>query len=127
MLMIFGIGIDIIEIGRVIKAMEKTPRFAGKIFTENEIASFTNGEKVRYESAAGLFACKEAVSKALGTGISAFKWTDIEIVKEENGAPKCILHGKAEEIAVEKGIIRIHISISHDKNNAVANCIMEMN
>lgn len=124
--MIYGIGIDLIEIDRVRKAMEKTPRFASKVFTEREIASFTNGEKVRYESAAGLFACKEAVSKALGTGISKFKWTDIEILKEENGAPKCLLHGKAEEIAGEKGINRVHISISHDKNNAVANCIMEM-
>ncbi|MFA5524397.1 MAG: holo-ACP synthase, partial [Tissierellales bacterium] len=74
---------------------------------------------------AGLFAAKEAVSKALGSGISGFKWTDIEIYTESSGKPCVRLLGKAKKLADTIGISNIHISISHSKENAVAFAIAE--
>lgn len=115
-----GLGIDIIEIKRIEKAIEKHDNFLTRIFCENEILYFkSKGNKA--ETVAGLFAAKEAVSKVLGTGISGFPWLDIEISHTEFGQPIVILKDQAKKLADEKSITKIMISISHCKTYAVAN------
>ncbi len=118
--MIKGIGVDIIEIERVQKAVEKTPRFLIRMFTENEIAYFES-KNMKIESIAGTFAAKEAIMKTLGTGLRGFKWTDLEITRDNLGKPTVTLHNGAKEIAQEQNIEQIMISISHCKEYAVAN------
>lgn len=122
--MIIGTGIDIVEIDRVKNAVDKNPRFLERIFTYNEI-SYIKSRNNNKSTIAGLFAAKEAVSKALGSGISGFNWTDIEIYKETTGKPSVKLLGKARELSDAKGIRNIHISISHNRTNAVAFAVAE--
>lgn len=120
--MITGLGIDIIEIERIKNAIKKNNRFLIKIFTDKEIAMF-HEKNMRTETIAGNFAGKEAVSKVLGSGVSGFKWTDIEILREVDGKPYVILHNGALDRAHHIGISQIEVSISHNKTSAVANAI----
>lgn len=118
-----NIGIDIIEIERINKAMEKK-NFLKRIFTESEIEYIIKkGNKA--ETVAGLFAAKEAVSKVLGTGISKISWTDIEVQHEKSGKPTIELKNNAKIIALDNGIKKVMISISHCKTYAVANAFGE--
>lgn len=121
--MIIGNGIDIIEVRRVEKNLNNE-KFLDKIYTKNEI-QFIKNENMNGQTAAGIFAAKEAVSKCLGTGISGFSWTDIEVIKNSKGKPDIILYNNASKIAKNKGIHKIHISISHIKETAVASAIAE--
>tara|TARA_Y100000588_G_C13889231_1_gene767933 strand:+ start:132 stop:521 length:390 start_codon:yes stop_codon:yes gene_type:complete len=118
--MVKGIGIDIIEISRIKKAVEKSDRFVKRLFTENEIEYFKS-KNMKVESIAGNFAAKEAVVKALGTGLRGFKWTDIEVLRDELGKPVVYLHNGAKELATDRGINEVMLSISHCKEYAVAN------
>lgn len=115
-----GLGVDIVEIERIEKAIQKD-RFLQKLFTEKERSYFEN-KGSRPETVAGIFAAKEAVSKVLGTGV-VYAWTDIEIDHTELGQPIVVLHNKAKKISEEIGIQTIHISISHSKRYAVANAV----
>ena len=118
--MIIGTGIDIIEISRI-KSLLKNERFLLKMFTNNEIEYLKSRGP---ESTAGYFCAKEAVAKCLGTGFSGFNFTDIEILKK-NSAPYVILHGEAAQIAQNKKITHICISISHCKEYATAMAIAQ--
>lgn len=121
--MIFGVGVDIIEIERVKKAVQRSPRFLGRVFTEREIADCA--KKTDYfASLAVRFAAKEAVSKALGVTMWLEKWRQIEIKQAEN-IPLVTLEGDMLSAAKEKGVIAIHISLSHDKTQAVAFAVAE--
>lgn len=122
--MIKGIGTDIIEIGRVEKAVSATPNFINKVFTSNEINYF---EKICFksESLAGTFAAKEAVAKALGTGFRSFGLKDIEILRDALGKPYVVCLGHAKKLSLEENIHKIHVSISHCKEYAVAYAIAE--
>lgn len=115
-----GIGIDIIEIDRISKTLEKQNKFLEKLFTDYEINYYINKGK-RAETIAGLFAAKEAVSKVLGKGISGYTWKDIEIHHTVDGQPLVLLHGGAKKIALNMGIEKVLVSISHCKTYAVAN------
>lgn len=119
---VFDIGIDIIEIERIKQAINKNPRFLNKMFTDNEIEYFKlNG--FRYESIAGNFAAKEAISKALGTGIRNFKFKDIEILRNELGKPIVKTYNNLNSICIKYNVIDIKVSISHCKDYAVANAV----
>ena len=80
----------------------------------------------RPEYLAGRFAAKEAISKALGTGIFQFSMREIEIDRNANGKPVVILRGKAKQIAQKFGDYKIHITISHSRENAVAYAVLEI-
>ncbi len=121
--MIFGIGIDIVQINRIEKNIENQ-NFVNKIYTQEE-QDYLSRRHYNPQTAAGLFAAKEAVSKALGTGISGFNITDIEIIKDEFDKPEIFLHNKALEISRDKGIDKINITISHEKDYAVAFAVAE--
>ena len=110
-----GIGIDIVEVSRFEKhADNPESRFCERVFTPYEL-EYLKTKKAA--SMAGLFAAKEAVAKALGTGFRGFFPNDIEIKHNESGAPYVVLHGKAKEQA---GDAKILISISHTKTLATA-------
>lgn len=104
--MVDGIGTDIVEIARVETAINRTRRFAERVFTEAEVA-YCRSRGRPYQHFAGRFAAKEAVIKALGRSVP---WRDIEILNDPRGRPICTLHGKAQEIA---GARRLLVSISH--------------
>ena len=122
--MIKGIGIDIIEIDRIRRAIEKNDKFIDRVFTVNEKKAFEE-KNHSPQTIAGYFAAKEAVSKALGTGISNMRWKDIEILKDPSGKPYVRLYNNAENLAYSIGIDKIFISISHSRGNAVALAIAD--
>ncbi|WP_426350127.1 holo-ACP synthase [Alloiococcus sp. CFN-8] len=121
--MIIGVGTDIIEISRVEKAVKRTSGLLEKIFTPEEIKSAGNGR--RSESLAGYFAAKEAMGKALGTGIRGFSFKDIEVYKDSLGKPCIKVTGPAENICDSMGVRSIHLSISHSRDNAMAFIVLE--
>lgn len=122
--MILGVGVDLVQIERL---RTVNPRLFLRICTEAERAFCDRFENDgRLERYAGRFAVKEAVSKALGTGIAAgVQWTDIEALPLPSGAPEVRLHGKALERMLALGGERVHVSISHDKGHAVAMAVLE--
>ncbi len=120
--MVLGVGIDIIEIDRVAKAMNN-PEFIKRIFTIDE-QEYLRNRKNNTSTAAGYFAVKEAAAKALGTGFGKVKWTDIEVVRHENGKPGIKLHGNAQSAMDSMGGSSILVSISHSKSYAIAQAII---
>jgi len=122
--MIIGIGIDIIEVARVQKASEKEG-FRARVFSARELEAFASRGNAT-QSMAGAFAAKEAVAKALGTGIGGdAALNDIEILHDDFGAPYAELSGAARSTMERMGGRRLHISISHIKETAVAEAILE--
>lgn len=123
--MVVGIGTDIIEIERIKRAVERTSRFVDKLLTPRERKNIKEGNKSAYASIAGIFAAKEAVSKALGTGFVSFEMVDIEILKDQKGKPFVKLYNGARIRADELGIQQIHVTISHCNTYATAFVITE--
>ena len=117
---IAGIGTDIVEIDRVLKACDRSC-FLEKNFTSSEIKLINKRKK----SAATNFAGKEAVSKAFGTGFSDFGLMDIEILRDERGAPFVNLYGNAKKRAQQLGIEKIFISLSDTDSMAIAYVVAE--
>ncbi len=114
--LVAAIGVDIIEIGRIDRAIsEWRDTFLNRIYTRAELESYHN-----VSSLAVRFAAKEAVAKALGTGVKGVNWRDIEILTNEDGAPLIRLCGRALERSREIGIARFSISMSHSREYAVA-------
>lgn len=113
--MIVGIGVDTIEIDRVVRSCEKE-HFVNRIFTPGEIAQFDRQKR----RAASDFAGKEAVVKVLGTGFSGIEAKEIEIHRGEAGEPQILLYGKAKEKAEELRIDEFKISITNTKELATA-------
>lgn len=124
--MIFGTGLDIIEIKRIKRSLEKySPRFENKIFTDKEI-SYCQSQADPGKHFAARFAVKEAVSKSLGTGINhdvGFK--DIEVINQDSGKPIVIMSGQGKKLFDKLNLKSIHISISHDRHYAIAHAIAE--
>ena len=110
-------GVDIIEIARIGRAMERHgQRFRARFFTEQELDYCQD----RIECLAGRFVVKEAVAKALGTGIGDVSWTEIEVVCDGRGKPELVLHGRALELARSLGLDDWSISLSHTDTHAIA-------
>lgn len=121
--MILGIGTDIIEIDRIKAAIDRTPSFLKKAFTEKELELFRS-KGMRAETIAGNFAAKEAVSKALGTGFRGYSLKDFEILRDDLGKPIVNISKKAKEKFGHEEM-KINISISHNQSSAVAFVIVE--
>jgi holo-[acyl-carrier protein] synthase len=124
-LLILGVGVDIVEISRIKNALKKHTNFIDRLFEKTEIEYF-NRNNNKPESIAGSFAAKEAVSKAFGTGFRGFDFRDICVHRTNLGKPTVILKGKAELFAKKYGNYIIHLSISHEINNAIAFAVMEV-
>ncbi|CAG0995824.1 MAG: holo-ACP synthase [Anaerolineae bacterium] len=111
------IGVDLIEISRVKEALERHgQRFLDRCFTPAEQA---HCEGAAHRLAAR-FAAKEAVGKALGTGIGAVKWIEIEVNSDAQGRPTLHLHGDAARIAADLAIRSWEVSLSHNRDMAIA-------
>jgi holo-[acyl-carrier protein] synthase len=115
-------GVDLIEIPRVAGVLKRYPkRFLDKIYTEGE-QLYSRGRPAQLASR---FAAKEAVMKALGTGVRGVPWKDIEVTRRRGRAPEVLLHGKATERADLMGITRIALSLSHSREMAIASVVAE--
>ena len=121
--MIVGIGNDIIEIERIEKAISKEG-FKNKVYTERELENIEKRGN-RMETYAGIFSAKEAISKAIGTGVREFSLTDLEILNDDLGKPYVVVSEKLDKILKnKKESYQIEISISHSKKYATAMAII---
>jgi holo-[acyl-carrier protein] synthase len=116
--MVKGIGVDIIEIDRIRRSIERLgDRFLDKVYTPREI-SYCNGKAHRFQHYAARFAAKEALSKALSTGWAGeFRWKDVEVMNEPSGQPRFSLHGTLCERLEGASIM---VSLSHSDSHVVA-------
>ncbi len=109
-------GVDMIEVSRMARGIERHgERFYKRFFTQQE-RDYCNG---RMTSLAGRFAIKEAVGKAMGTGIGDIEWTEVEIVCDTRGKPHLVLHDKAKKLAAKLGLTQWSISLSHTDTHAI--------
>ncbi|MHB9316663.1 holo-[acyl-carrier-protein] synthase [Fusobacterium polymorphum] len=121
--MIVGIGNDIIEIERIEKAISKEG-FKNKIYTQRELKNIEKRGN-RTETYAGIFSAKEAISKAIGTGVREFSLIDLEILNDDLGKPYVVVSEKLDKILkVKKESYQIEISISHSRKYATAMAII---
>jgi holo-[acyl-carrier protein] synthase len=116
---VIGIGVDLCEVDRMRTALERTPTLRDRVFTEAEQAycDRRNDPTQRY---AVRFAAKEAVLKAMGVGIGACQWREIEVAKAPSGAPSVRLHGGAQVLATELGIREWRLTLTHTHTLAEA-------
>ena len=125
--MIAGIGLDLCEIERMKRAIQR-PHFVDRVFTAAEAGRIRAASEIRRgEIAAGLFAAKEAVSKALGTGLAGIGTAEIEIIPDDAGCPRCALYGKAQDRAralCGEGFT-VWVSITHESGMAAATAVLE--
>jgi holo-[acyl-carrier protein] synthase len=124
--MIFGIGIDIIEIERIKKSIERFDKiFLNKIYTKTEL-DYCLSKKNKYQHFAARFAAKEAIAKALATGWSkGFRWKDIEIYNEKSGMPSVKLSGNLSEFLGSDKLLKI--TMSHSEHYVTCFAIIYVN
>ena len=124
--MIVGIGVDEVEVARMAAVLERTPTFRRRSFTDAEIDYADRVPGLAAERFAVRFAAKEAVLKAMGLGVGACKWREIEVARDaDTQQPRIELHGGAAALAKERGIERWHLSLSHTDVRATAFVIAE--
>jgi holo-[acyl-carrier protein] synthase len=124
--MVLGVGVDIIEVERIRASHERFgERFLKRILRPDEIAyCFTHAQPAPFLAAR--FAAKEAISKALGTGIgSQLGWQDMEVKRKESGEPYVVLHGPGQELLAKRGARMVHLSLSHTTAHAAAVAVLE--
>lgn len=114
---IVGIGIDVVELTRFDRAVERSPRFVERVFTDAE-------QQLGRSSLAARWAAKEALAKALGAPVG-LAWRDAEIVKDADGRPLLEVSGSVAARAQQLGVARFHVSLSHDAGIASAVVIAE--
>ncbi|MCR5439531.1 holo-[acyl-carrier protein] synthase [Selenomonas sp. WCT3] len=122
--MILGVGTDIVEVSRVKKAIAN-PRFCERVYTEAERRYCESRGMQRAQSYAARFSGKEAILKAFGTGLREGTMQEIEILPDELGCPQVKLTGQFARLADEKKVEKVWISLSHTKEYATAQCVME--
>ncbi|MHB8680795.1 MAG: holo-ACP synthase [Acidimicrobiales bacterium] len=119
-----GIGLDAVELARFRRVLERRPRIAERLFTDAERAYAAGGADPGARLAAR-FAAKEAVLKALGVGIGAAAFRDVEVVRAASGAPSLQLAGRAARLARDRGVTRWHVSLTHTETTALASVVAE--
>jgi len=119
-----GVGIDAVDIDRLRRALARRPALATRLFTDAERA-YAGRVSDPGPRLAARFAAKEAVVKALGVGIGAVSWRDVEVVRAESGAPGLSLAGRAAVLAAGRGVERWHVSLTHTDALAVAAVVAE--
>ena len=121
---VIGHGVDITECPRMAELLDHHgDRFRKRVFTPHEL-SYCRKHKESTQHLAGRFAAKEAVLKALGTGMRGqMKWTDAEIANNDLGKPEIVLTGESALVAERQGITKILVTISHTREHAVASAI----
>ncbi|MGH2652926.1 MAG: holo-ACP synthase [Actinomycetota bacterium] len=118
---IVGIGVDVVEVDRVRRLLERHPRFRERVFTREEVA-YCEGKASAAECYAARWAAREACIKALG-GIRGVRWQDIAVRRASSGAPSIALEGSARARAQEVGATEILLSLGHERSLATAFCV----
>ena len=126
---VVGIGVDAVDVARFRQILVRRPGFAARFFTDIEQADARRAPDPT-ESLAARFAAKEAVMKALGTGLGGFALTEVEVRRGSGrgasaGAPSLVLHGAAAALAARRGAGRFHLSLTHTAEVAVAFVVAE--
>jgi holo-[acyl-carrier protein] synthase len=111
-----GVGVDIVDVPRFALVLERHPKIVARLFTHAE----QDDAQARPERLAARFAAKEAVLKTLQVGFGAAPWTSIEIRRDASGAPSVHLHGAAAQLADQRGVKTLHVSLSHSQLTAIA-------
>ena len=118
-----GIGVDMVEIARMEKVLARRPNFVTRVFTKEE-RMYCDRMARPAQHYAARFAAREAVLKALGTGFSqGIGFADVSVVRNEMGQPQAQLAGRAAEVAVERGVREVALSLSYTHDVAVANAV----
>ena len=117
--MIVGVGTDLVDLGRFRTVLERRPELVDRLFTESEIA-YARLRSDPTERFAVRFATKEAVLKAMGVGLGAVDWHDVEVVRDPEGRPTVSVRGRAAALASELGIVDWHLTLSHSDLVATA-------
>jgi len=124
---ILGLGMDVVEIGRLARLLDGPPeragRFLARVFTPAEQAT-CQGRRDRASGYAARFAAKEAGAKALGAP-AGLRWTDLEVARRDGTPPTLLLHGVAAEAARARGVTRVHLTLTHDGGVAAATVVLE--
>ncbi|WP_437584202.1 holo-ACP synthase [Paramicrobacterium sp. CJ85] len=115
--MIVGVGVDLVDLARFERAVDRTPRLRERLFAESE-------RDLPLRSLAGRYAAKEALIKALG-GSDGVRWLDVVVAKTEDGDPFFELSGTTADVVAARGITRLHVSMSHDGGAAMAFVVAE--
>lgn len=114
---VLALGVDLIEIERIERAVARFgDRFLSRVYTLGELAHC----KGRAPALAARFAAKEAVAKALGTGIGDVAWREIEVINDDRGRPWIVLHGRARALAEQQGLSHLTLTLSHTRAYAIA-------
>ena len=117
---IVGLGTDLVEVPRFRLAMQRRgDRLLERLFSDAE-REYAAKQKDPSKSLSARFGAKEAVMKAMGVGLWKFKLRDIEVARAKSGAPSVTLHGRAAEMAAERGIVEWHLSLTHTETTALA-------
>jgi holo-[acyl-carrier protein] synthase len=118
-----GVGVDIVEIARMEKILARTPRFARRVFTDEEREYCERSARPAAHYACR-FAAREATLKALGCGFGkGVSYSDVSVAADASGRPQVVLSGRVAELAQEKGVLSVAISLSFTRDMAVANAV----
>ena len=115
--MIVGVGTDVVDIERFSAQLRRSPRLRERLFTPAE-------RDLPPASMAARFAAKEAIAKALGAPVG-MRWHDCTVTRVPGGAPQVLATGSVAERMAELGVVRLHLSLSHDAGIASATCVAE--
>lgn len=119
-----GIGVDVVDIERFRRSLERTPTMRERLFTRVEL-DYVAPQRDPVPSLAVRFAAREAVMKAMGLGLGAFGFHEVWVERAESGAPSLAVTGRALELADERGVSRWHLSLTHTALVAVAYVVAE--
>jgi holo-[acyl-carrier protein] synthase len=119
-----GVGVDAVDVVRFRMVLARRPGLARRLFTDGE-RSYAESGKDPASRLAARFAAKEAVLKALGVGIGAADFRDVEVVRGDDGAPRLSLDGRAAALAARRGVRWWHVSLSHTDLVALASVVAE--
>jgi holo-[acyl-carrier protein] synthase len=120
---VIGVGVDLVDVGRIERLLERRPRFAERVFSDEERAYCDRSQVVRATCYAARWAAREACVKALGGVPGGWRWHDIRVTRRRGGAPEMELHGPARTRARALGAERVLVSFSHERHAAVAFCL----
>ena len=121
---VIGIGVDLVDIERFRRSLERTPSMRTRLFTEVELA-YVAPQADPVPSLAARFAAREAVMKALGVGLGAFGFHEAWVERASSGQPSLALSGRAAELAGEAGVVTWHLSLTHSDMTAAAYVIAD--
>lgn len=123
---VLGVGVDIVDIERFTRALERTPALRARLFGPVDTQpQDLAGQDLAGQSLAARFAAKEATLKALGGNISGFSWHDIQVTGERGQQPKLVLSGGVARRAALSGVTSTHLSMSHDGGMAIAFVVVD--